>query len=233
MQDQDPTLTADLRHWRAPVKPSKQIHQGRYCCLEPLNRGQHAQQLWQAFVEDKTQSLWQYLPYGPFKNVEDFSLFIEEKQNSTDAIFFALVSRSTKEPLGFVAYSRIQPEAGSIEVAHVCFSPSLQKTTLATEALFLLLDHCFSLGYRRCEWKCNALNSNSKKAAQRFGFQFEGHFRQATVVKGRNRDTDWYSIIDKEWPPLKSAYQLWLDPNNFDESNFQIRSLQTFLQHKC
>jgi RimJ/RimL family protein N-acetyltransferase len=226
MQTQD----NDLSQWKAPDLPQKIIHYGQYCQLEPLDKYPHLEKLWHAFTEDQNHSLWDYLAYGPFLDLESLKAFVEEKENIRGEQFFIVINSKTKEPLGFIAYGRLQPEAGSLEIGHVCFSPRLKRTTLATEAVYLLIDHCFQIGYRRCEWKCNALNINSKRAAERFGFQYEGCFRQATVVKGKNRDTDWYSIIDKEWPNLKLAYERWLSAANFDEYQQQIQSLDVFIK---
>jgi RimJ/RimL family protein N-acetyltransferase len=138
-----------------------------------------------------------------------------------DPLFFAIVDRTTSAPLGVASWLRIDPRAGSIEVGHLHFSPRLQRTPHATEAMFLMMQRAFELGYRRYEWKCDALNAPSRAAAQRLGLSFEGVFRQAWVVKGRNRDTAWYAAIDTEWPALRAAFTPWLDPANFDAAGRQ------------
>jgi RimJ/RimL family protein N-acetyltransferase len=145
-----------------------------------------------------------------------------------DPLFFAVVEPSTGEVLGTVAFLRIDPNAGAIEVGHLAYSPRLQRTAAATEALCLLLAHAFALGYRRCEWKCDSLNEPSRRAALRLGFTFEGIFRQATVVKGRNRDTAWFSMLDVEWPDLHAAFVAWLSPENFAAAGRQRRRLEEF-----
>ncbi len=222
-------LGTPLPNWKIPCRPKKEFITGNYCQLEPLNVAQHANDLWHAYTGDNKAHIWDYLPYGPFNNCSEFEDFLKTRAQSNEDIFYAIVLCESQQAVGHIAYSRIQPNAGSIEIAHVCFSPLLQKTTAATQAIYLLIDHCFSLGYRRCEWKCNSLNQASKNAAQRLGFTYEGRFRQAVVVKGRNRDTDWYSIIDGEWPALKTAFQQWLDPSNFKELQ-QKKNLSFFIR---
>lgn len=223
-QELNPRLGQALSNWQAPPAPTSNKMLGRYCQLVRLDVNVHGGDLWEAYAIDSTQRLWDYLPYGPFANKACFFDFIHQKSQANDEHFYAIIDNHTHKSIGFIAYSRIQPAAASIEVAHVCFSPLLQKTTAATEAIFLLLAHSFTLGYRRCEWKCNSLNQGSKKAAKRLGFTYEGCFRQATVIKGHNRDTDWFSIIDGEWPRLQRAYNVWLDKKNFNDKQ-QIQSL--------
>jgi len=143
----------------------------------------------------------------------------------SDVMFFAIINRARYSAIGVASYLRIDPPNGSIEVGGIAYSPMLQATTAGTEAVFLMIDRVFSLGYRRCEWKCNALNAKSRSAAQRFGFSFEGVFRQAAVVKGRNRDTAWFAMVDRDWPSLKKVFQEWLDPSNFDETGKQRSAL--------
>ena len=221
--------TEDLSNWKAPLRPAKHMMMGAHCSLEPINVALHADELWQAYTLNTDALVWQYLPYGPFHTYTEFIHFLQSLESDDDNIFFAIQSHKHQQALGYIAYSRIDESIGSIEIAHVCFSPLLQKTTAATEAVYLMVNGCFSLGYRRCEWKCNTLNAPSKKAAMRFGFQYEGCFRQATIVKGQNRDTDWFSIIDKEWPTLKHGYQHWLADNNFDDKGQQRHTLSSLL----
>ena len=165
--------------------------------------------------------MWTYLPYGPFATLEAYRAWIEEVWSGSDPMFYAIVDTSTGRALGVAGYLRISPASGSIEVGHISYSPLLQRTPAATEAMYLMMARVFELGYRRYEWKCHALNAPSRAAALRLGFTFEGVFRQATVIKGRNRDTAWYSVIDEEWPALKEAFGRWLAPANFDEQGKQ------------
>jgi RimJ/RimL family protein N-acetyltransferase len=165
--------------------------------------------------------MWTYLPYGPFETRESFGGWLTEVASGADPMFFVIVDRRANRAVGLASYLRIAAASGSIEVGHLCYSPSLQRTPAATEAMFLMMKSAFELGYRRYEWKCDALNARSRAAAQRLGFSFEGLFRQATVYKGRSRDTAWYSVIDREWPALQKAFLQWLDPSNFDPSGAQ------------
>jgi RimJ/RimL family protein N-acetyltransferase len=164
---------------------------------------------------------WAYLPYGPFASPQRYRDWMQTHCTGDDPLFFAIIDRATDKAVGLASYLRITPAAGSIEIGHLSFSPLLQRRRAATEALYLLMRAAFALGYRRLEWKCNALNAASRQAAIRLGFAFEGVFRQATVVKGRNRDTAWFSIIDSEWPALDAAFTHWLAPENFDENGQQ------------
>ena len=208
-----------LATWAPPPVPSRDFLAGRHCRLEPLDPARHANALFAAFAGN--ESLWTYLGYGPFQSVEDYRAGMHDYSQRDDTITFAIVDPVTGNAVGICAYLRIAPESGSIEVGHLGFSPLLQRTRAATEAMFLMMRNAFQLGYRRYEWKCDALNEPSRKAALRLGFTFEGIFRQATVVKGRNRDTAWFSIVDTEWPTLDSAFTRWLDDANFDASGTQ------------
>ena len=165
--------------------------------------------------------MWTYLSYGPFDTLNSYRGWAEEMSRRSDPLFYAIIERATERALGVASYLRINPPAGTIEVGHIGYSPPLQRTPAATEAMFLMMERAFTLGYRRYEWKCDSLNGPSRAAAQRLGFSFEGVFRQATVVKGRNRDTAWFSVIDGEWPALRDAFQRWLHPANFDEQGKQ------------
>jgi RimJ/RimL family protein N-acetyltransferase len=186
----------------------------------------HAKDLYHADCLDESGSTWTYLPYGPFDSLSSYQTWLTESCQGDDPMFFAIVDRSTGNPSGVASYLRILPESGSIEVGHVHFSLLLQRSRVATEAMYLMMKHAFDLGYRRYEWKCDSLNEPSRNAATRLGFSFEGIFRQATVYKGRNRDTAWYSIIDSEWPRLNEAFKKWLLPDNFDNDGRQIASLR-------
>jgi len=174
--------------------------------------------------------MWTYLFGGPFASAAEFRLWLEPRERSEDPLFFAIVDARSNQAAGLAAYLRIDPPHGVIEVGHLAFSPLLQRTAAATEAMFLMMKNVFELGYRRYEWKCDALNAASRRAAERLGFRFEGVFRQAAVYKGRNRDTAWYSITDGEWPFRKQALERWLDPTNFDAENRQLRRLCEFVR---
>lgn len=174
--------------------------------------------------------MWAYLPYGPFESLATYGEWLGQMSSKPDPLFFAIIDQGSDRPVGVASYLRIDPEKGSIEVGHLAFSPLLQRTAAATEAMYLMMARAFALGYRRYEWKCNTLNAASRAAAERLGFTFEGVFRQAAVVKGRNRDTAWYSVIDGEWPRLREAFERWLAPANFDETGRQRAPLATFRQ---
>ena len=198
--------------------------EGQYCALTPLDPKAHAQALFNAFAKDVENVDWAYLPYGPFDSLPALQAWLEEIARKSDPLFYTVMDRQGKA-VGVASYLRISPANGSIEVGHIHFSPQLQRTPAATEAMYLMMKRAFALGYRRYEWKCNALNERSRRAALRLGLSYEGIFRQATVAKGRNRDTTWYATIDLEWPKLKTAFETWLDPANFDASGKQKMSL--------
>lgn len=208
-------------NWSACASPSCLALNGRYCRIELLNVERHAADLYEANSSDACGRNWTYLMYGPFETFETYRAWLDECSSGADPLFFAIVEPSLAKAVGVAAYLRIDTYNGSIEVGHINYSPLLQRTRAATEAMYLMMRHVFKLGYRRYEWKCNALNTSSRAAAQRLGFSFEGVFRQAAVMKGRNRDTAWYSVIDREWPALNTAFQQWLDPANFDEQRRQ------------
>ena len=191
--------------------------EGTYCQVEPLSPDAHAGPLFEANQRDSEGRNWTYLPYGPFRGFEEYRAWVSQCALDTDTLYYAIVDKAIGQATGVASYLRIDPMAGSIEVGHPNFSPLLQGKRAATESMYLMMKQAFDLGFRRYEWKCNALNAPSRRAAQRLGFSFEGVFRQAWVVKGRNRDTAWYSIIDQEWPALRAAFMRWLDPDNFDE----------------
>ncbi len=195
--------------------------EGRTCRLEALSVTQHAAGLFAANRLEPTARHWTYLSYGPFGTLEEYSAWVASVASGDDPLFYAVLDRETGQAVGVVSYLRIQPAAGCIEVGHIHYSPRLQRTVAATETMYLMMERAFALGYRRYEWKCDALNAPSRVAAQRLGFSFEGLFRQATVVRGRNRDTAWYAITDTDWPALREAYQPWLDPANFDTGGQQ------------
>jgi RimJ/RimL family protein N-acetyltransferase len=206
--------------WSAPPRPPREVVEGRYVRLEPIDE-RFASDLHDANVEDADGRSWTYLPYGPFADVQAYRRWMQATCLGGDPLFQAIVDRESERAVGLAAFMRIAPEPGTIEVGHVHFSPRLQRTRGATEAMALMMRRAFELGYRRYEWKCDALNAPSRAAAQRLGFSYEGIFRQATVYKGRSRDTAWYAAIDKDWPALSRALDAWLSPGNFDESGAQ------------
>jgi RimJ/RimL family protein N-acetyltransferase len=191
--------------------------------LERLDADLHAADLHRAFAGH--DSLWDYLPYGPFSSAARYHRWVKETAVGPDPVFYALRNRATGHCGGVASFLRITPEAGSIEVGHICIAPEMQRSPAATEAMFLLMGWAFGAGYRRYEWKCDARNLPSRRAGQRLGFSYEGIFRQAAVVKGRNRDTAWFAAIDAEWPRLSAAFNDWLAPANFDGAGRQRLSL--------
>jgi RimJ/RimL family protein N-acetyltransferase len=207
--------------WTAPPAPPRVPVAGRYCRLEPLDPGRHADALFAAFAEDADGRGWTYLAYGPFPTVASYRAWMEASCLGDDPLFFTIIDAAAGRPAGVASYLRVTPASGSIEVGHIHYSPRLKRSPAATEAMYLMMKSAFELGYRRYEWKCDALNAASRAAAQRLGLSFEGVFRQATVYKGRNRDTAWYSVIDSEWPVLQEAFRAWLDPGNFDGTGRQ------------
>lgn len=207
--------------WRAPDPPSRQPMVGRTCHLEVLDPERHASDLHEANMQDRENRIWTYLGYGPFGSLNEYRKWADEVSKGSDPLFYAIIDTATGKAVGVASYLRISPTNGSIEVGHINYSPLLQRTPAATEAMYLMMKRVFETGYRRYEWKCDALNARSRAAAQRLGFSYEGIFRQATVYKGRNRDTAWYAIIDREWPEMESAFTRWLDPSNFDGQDRQ------------
>lgn len=196
-----------------------------YARLEPLSDSRHSDSLFDALQEDSEGRVWRYLADEPFESAQEFSTWVKSVEAWPDCIYFAVQDLDTGRWGGYLCYLRIKPNAGSIEIGGIAYAPCLQRRRSGSEAIILLARHAFALGYRRLEWKCNALNAASRRAAQRYGFSYEGTFRQATVVKGRNRDTAWFSIIDREFPLLNEAYTTWLDPSNFDAERQQITRL--------
>ena len=215
--------------WTPPPRPPNENIDGRTCRLEPLDPARHAESLHRANLLDRDRRNWTYLPYGPFEQFEDYLAWVKSVAGKDDPQFFTIVAKGAKGDgaVGVASYLRIDPGAGSIEVGHINYSPLLQRTVAATEAMYLMMRRAFELGYRRYEWKCHSLNTPSRAAAQRLGFSYEGIFRQARVDKGRNRDTAWYAMIDREWPALDRAFQQWLAPANFDTEGRQRMPLST------
>lgn len=214
-------------NWRPARPPSRVPLTGGAVVLEPLDPVRHRDDLFAA--AEGADATWTYLPYGPFSSQRDFVAWLEERAPVDDPLTFAVIDRVSGRASGLASFLSIVPEHGVIEIGHVWFSPSLQRTRQATDAIYLMARHAFDeLGNRRLEWKCDSLNAGSRRAAERFGFVFEGIFRNHRVVKGRNRDTAWYSITDSEWPSRKAEFEAWLAPANFDEEGRQRRSLAAF-----
>ncbi|MDH5355753.1 MAG: GNAT family N-acetyltransferase [Gammaproteobacteria bacterium] len=219
-----------VKNWQACPWPPRSNTEGSGCRLEPYDPDTHNQDLYQAFAGDSSHANWTYLPYGPFNDFKSFDSWARSACQGDDPLFHSIIDLSAGRVVGMASYLRITPEVGVIEVGHIHFSPLLQRTTLATEAMFLMMKRVFDeLGYRRYEWKCDALNAPSCKAAKRLGFSYEGIFRQATMYKNRNRDTAWYAIIDEDWPRIKKAFEQWLDISNYDEQGMQRKSLDDFM----
>ena len=212
-----------VENWQAPPAPEGAVMEGRYARLEPLSTDAHGALLHAAF--EGHDWVWDYMPVGPFASTAQFHRWMHEATAQDDILFYAIRDLETGEYGGFASYLRIKPDSGSIEVGYIAMAPRLQRTRASTEAMYLMMKWAFEAGYRRYEWKCDALNRPSRSAAQRLGFSYEGIFRQATVVKGRNRDTAWFAAIDKEWPALDQAYRLWLSPENFDHEGRQRQRL--------
>lgn len=199
---------------------------GRYCRLERLDADRHAAQLYAAYAEAPDERDWTYMSVGPFANLAEYVDYARIAATSLDPLHHVVIDSSTDRPVGTAALMRIDPDNGVIELGAIAYSPSLQRTKAGTEAIFLLMRRVFEeLGYRRCEWKCDSLNGPSRRAAERYGFQYEGVFRQAMVYKGRNRDTAWFSITDRDWPTIGRAFEQWLAPNNFGPDGLQRRPL--------
>jgi RimJ/RimL family protein N-acetyltransferase len=216
-----------MANWKPPAPPARAALSGRFCALEPLDPQRHGPELYKANALDNEGRMWTYLPYGPFESFKSYAAWLNQDCLGNDPLFYTIVDQSARKPVGMASYLRIDPPVGALEVGHLIFSQLLQKTPAATEAMYLMMKNAFALGYRRYEWKCDALNAKSRAAAQRLGFSFEGIFRQARVYKGRTRDTAWFSVIDQEWPALEQAFVRWLDPANFDERGLQRLSLSS------
>lgn len=214
-----------LPGWTPPPRPPRQTLAGRYCRVEPIDPARHPADLHAANRLDPSGRAFTYLSSGPFDSLESYQQWITTSCLGNDPLFHAIVDSSTGKAAGVAAYMRIDPPNGVIEVGHLNFSPRLQQTRAATEAMHLMMKNAFALGYRRYEWKCDSLNAPSRAAAQRLGFSYEGRFIQAIVYKGRNRDTDWFSVTDREWPALRAAHEQWLAPENFDGQGRQRISL--------
>ena len=209
-------------------RPQPTVLPGRVVTLRPFDRAGQAEALYQATHGPEKEDQWRYMSEGPFASLADFDAAFDRNAGSTDPLFFAIVDNATGVTVGQASYLRIEPRHRVIEVGNIIFTPALQRSSGATEAMYLMARHAFEdLGYRRYEWKCNALNQPSRRAALRLGFVFEGVFRQHMIIKGRNRDTAWFSMVDSEWPLRRANFERWLAPSNFDFAGRQILSLSS------
>ena len=209
--------------WRAAQAPARTAIEGELVRLEPLDPDRHGDDLYESSLG--ADESWLYLPYGPFSSKDEFIAWLRQRAPLADPLAFTIIDKASGRARGIATLMTIEPDHGSIEIGHIWLSPYLQRTRQATEAIFLLARYSFELGNRRLEWKCDAANVPSRRAAERFGFTFEGVFRQHRVIKRRNRDTAWYSITDAEWPSRRAAFEAWLAPGNFDDAGVQRRSL--------
>lgn len=214
-----------VKGWSGANGPDSAPMTGRFCLLEPAGRPEQADELFGVFAGGDDARDWLYLPYGPFPDRDTFAAWYAATCGGEDPLFFVIREAETRRAVGLASFLNINRRMGCIEVGHIHFSPSLQCSAAATEAMYLMMKRVFECGFRRYEWKCDSFNERSRRAAQRFGFSFEGVFRQHYVVKGRNRDTAWYACIDREWPELRAAYEAWLSPENFDGEGRQRRRL--------
>lgn len=217
LNEYDQPIGDSIAGWSARPLPPHSTIEGRFCRLEPINAKRHGADLFAANASAADARAWTYLFAQPCASGEDFCSYLEQLETSRDPLFFAVIDSTSRRAVGLLSLMRIDPAHGVLEVGNINYSPLLQRTPAATEAQYLLMKLAFdSLGYRRFEWKCDSLNAPSRKAALRFGFTFEGIFRQAVVYKGRSRDTAWFSIIDVEWPAIKAAMETWLSADNFE-----------------
>ena len=220
-----------IAEWLSRPSPPRRELAGHHCRLEPVNPQRHCADLYTAYMEAPDERDWTYLFDERPEGEKEFVSYLTKLASSEDPLHFTIIESHSKKALGTAALLRIEPSHGSIEVGGITFSPRLQRTAAGTESMYLLMQLAFDqLGYRRYEWKCDSLNAPSRAAAERYGFTFEGIFRNAVVYKGRNRDTAWYSITDQEWPRVRSAFEAWLDPANFDGHGRQRRRLQDLRQ---
>lgn len=211
-----------LPEWQPRSRPDRRVLEGRFARLEPLDVARHSEDLWHAFAADVEGRSWTYMPFGPFGGQAAFAAFLATMSQGDDPVYYSILDLASGRASGIASFMRVQPEHGVIEVGGIAFAPILQRTPAATEAMFLMMAHAFDdLGYRRYEWKCDALNSASRRAASRLGFRYDGLFEQAVVYKGRNRDTAWFSILDRDWPKVKRGFETWLLPENFDAEGRQ------------
>ena len=219
----------DLSNWTPRPRPERKVLEGRYVRLEPLSAALHGDGLYEAATAEDADSRFRWLFEARPESRAAFQPWLEKVEASEDPLFFTVIDKASGKIAGRQTLMRIDPTFGVIEIGNILWGSLVARKPAATEAQFLFARYVFDeLGYRRYEWKCNNHNEPSKRAAERFGFSFEGIFRQHMIVKGENRDTAWFSIVDKEWPALKAAYVGWLDPANFDSDGNQKRRLEDF-----
>ncbi len=217
---------APVTGWSPRPRPPRTAMEARFCTVEPLDPERHAAHLFAAYAEDHEGRMWTYLPRGPYASLDEYRSFAEAACRGDDPLVHTILDNTTGEAVGTASYMRIEPAIGVIEIGSITYSPRLQRRPAATEAMYLMMRRVFDeLGYRRYEWKCDSLNQPSREAAARLGFRYEGLFRQATITRGRNRDTMWFSVTDGEWPALRAAFEGWLDPANFAADGTQRRRL--------
>ncbi|HTV88502.1 MAG TPA: GNAT family protein [Stellaceae bacterium] len=221
---------APVPGWSPRPRPPRTALAGRLCAVEPLDPERHAAQLFEANADDREGRLWTYYNFGPFATLGEYRDWLDGALADTNRLYHAICDRAADgRAVGVAVYSNCMPAMGTIEIGGLVFSPRLQRRPAATEAMYLMMRRVFDeLGYRRCEWKCDSHNLPSRAAAARLGFQYEGLFRQAMITRGRNRDTAWFSVIDRQWPPLRVALEAWLDPVNFAADGSQKRPLASF-----
>lgn len=220
----------DVPNWTGAEPVKRVTLTGAFATLAPLSKQDHLDDLFEAISTDETGKMWTYMPVGPFTEKKQFEDWMDWACASIDPLFLSILDNRTKKAVGFASYLRITPEQGVIEVGYIAFSPLLQRTPIATEAMYLMMKHVFEdLGYRRYEWKLDNLNALSHRAAKRLGFNYDGLFCQAVIYKGRNRDTAWYSILNSDWPRLKQGFESWLAPENMDGNGHQKASLVAFM----
>jgi len=223
-------VSVDLTKWQPRLRPSRTPLEGRYVRLEPLDATRHGDDLYEIATTPDASERFRYLSEEPPESRAAFQTWLEKVQASADPLYFAVIDKKSGKAAGRQTFMRMEPAHGCIEIGHIHWGPVIARMPAATEAHYLFMRHVFEdLGYRRWEWKCNDRNEPSKRAAKRFGFKAEGLFRQHMIVKGESRDTAWFAIIDSEWPALKSAYEEWLEPSNFDASGQQRRRLQDII----
>ncbi|MEE9334797.1 MAG: GNAT family protein [Granulosicoccaceae bacterium] len=219
-------ISYEVPGWTPCEHPSKRTMLGQYCDLQVPDPSLHGDALYAALCPNGSDHNWTYMPYGPFDNKAAFDVWLAELPNSRDPLFHAIINKATGQAAGIASFLRITGDVGVIEVGHIHYGNEIQRTAIATEAMYLMMCRVFDeLGYRRYEWKCDALNARSRSAALRLGFTFEGIFRQATLYKGRNRDTAWFAMLDSDWPVIKRVYENWLAADNFDRSGSQRKPL--------
>jgi RimJ/RimL family protein N-acetyltransferase len=216
--------------WQARPLPPSDPMDGRFVRIERLDPARHADQLFAANATDAQGRMWTYMPYGPFADIAAYRQWAADVAPRTDPFFHTIIDQASGQAQGVASYLRIDAAMGVIEVGHIAYAPVLQKTAGATEAMYLLMRRVFDeLGYRRYEWKCDALNAPSRLAALRLGFSYEGIFRQATIYKGRNRDTAWFAITDRDWPKIRAIYETWLAPTNIDSQGQARQRLSSLM----